>query len=94
MFKISRKDFCYLLENAKDDAEREAIILNRIYGAKETLHGRRGVLTLQQTYDYLRKLEYKKERVDEFMAKFGDSFGMTASQVRKQGGVHVLDELG
>lgn len=52
------------------------------------------MLTLNQTYDYLRKLEFKKERVDSFMAKFGDAFGMTASQVRKQGGVHVLDELG
>ena len=94
MFKISRKDLCYLLENAKDQAEVDSIIMKRIYGAEETLHGRRGVLSLAQSYEYLRSLETRKEKVDEFVAKFGEAYGMTGRQVRSQGGVHVLDELG
>ena len=57
MFKISRKDLCYVLDNAKDQDEVDQIIMERIYAAKETVHGRRGVLTLAQSYDYLRKLE-------------------------------------
>lgn len=94
MFKISQKDLCYMLENAKDEKEREEIVFKRIYSVEETLHGRRGVMSLKESYDYLRKLEFKKDRVDDFMAKFGGAYGMSASQVRKQGGVHVLDELG
>lgn len=94
MFKISRKDLCFLLESAKDQEEVDRIIMEKIYGAKETVHGRRGVLTLARSFDYLRKLEREKEKVDEFVAKFGEAYGMTGRQVRSQGGVHVLDELG
>ena len=83
MFKITRKDLCYMLDNAESEKEREAIILKKIYGAKETLNGRRGVWTLAKSFEYLRKLEYKKEKVDDFMSKYGDAFGMTGSQVRK-----------
>lgn len=78
MFRISRKDFCHMLDFAKDKQEREAIILDRIYSVKNSaVHGRRGVMSLGDTYDYLRKVEMKREKVDEFMSKFGQSFGMT-----------------
>lgn len=94
MFKISRKDLCFVLENAKDQDEVDRIIMEKIYEAKETVRGRRGVLTLAQSIDYLRKLEREKEKVDDFVAKFGEAYGMTGKQVRSQGGIHVLDELG
>lgn len=95
MFKISQKDLCHILDNAKDEEEVQKIIMERIYEPRDkTVHGRRGVLTLSQTFSYLRKLERAKEKVDEFVAKFGEAYGMTGRQVRSQGGVHVLDELG
>ena len=68
-----------MLENAKDEKEREEIVMKRIYSVEETLHGRRGVLSLKDSYDYLRKLEFKKERVDDFMAKFGPNLAKPAS---------------
>lgn len=68
--------------------------MQKIYEVEETIHGRRGVLTLSQSFDYLRRKETQREKVDEFVAKFGEAYGMTGKQVRQQGGVHVLDELG
>ena len=95
MFKISRKDLCHILDGAGSQEEVDQIILDRIYSSDgKSVHGRRGVLTLTESIDYLRRLERNKEKVDDFVAKFGDAYGMTASQVRQQGGVHVLDELG
>ena len=72
-----------MLDNAQTQEEIDQIILDRIYSrdekSAETLHGRRGVLTLAESIDYLRRLERDKEKVDDFVAKFGDAYGMTAS---------------
>ena len=48
MFKISRKDLCRMLDQAKSDEERQTIIFDKIYSVeKSAVHGRRGVLTLR-----------------------------------------------
>ena len=85
--KMTRKDFQDTLLAAKD---REKVI-DRLYSPGHG--GRKGVKSLKDSAAISRKNYEELQKLKVFVDKLGASFGMTAAQIRQQGGLEKLSEL-
>ena len=87
--KMKRKDFQDALMAA--DAKKRKTLINKLY--RKGHSGRKGVLSLKDACAMSRKNYDEIQKLKVFVDKLGANFGMTAVQIRQQGGLEKLQEL-
>jgi len=78
LFKIRRVDFLAMIE-----AKGEQAIEDVLYAPDVGSLGRRGVESLEDSIDKLRKRWRQKERLNQFAEKFAGQSGMTPKEFRQ-----------